>query len=187
MDHIDYKQMNNNFTQEKVEKINSIVVVDRSVNPARFSTYTTTWSQTMVLNVEIAKKLKIEGVKSILNIHPESDLQLKEFYLQFYDEVVVGGFERNLHLGDAYYFPHHLSTSTLVPALMTKKPIFILDTIKEFIFESFSNEMFDRMEIGKAYFDDNDKIVVDYNHLINKIKNYKHRDKVDLIQEYLIP
>ncbi len=155
---------------------NLIYVLDPWITDRRFKGDLLFWPYQVKLIREIGKQLKRLGLKYSFKARAETIHLTKLLYKDVFEHFEIEPFENILDKGKAFIFPGFIATSTLVPALFSKKPIIIFEETFNKSWDELKPMLNDRCHIVSSHLDSSDNLVFKNEDFINILEK-KLNDK----------
>lgn len=128
------------------------------------------------LEISLMKLLRKKGYRILYKTHPASIVDIKGVFDKYADEIVLEPFEAIYQKADCILFPHS-RTSTFGFALLTSKPIVLINTENTMWHPDVIADLKKRCRIVNAKTDERDRICFDDKTFIDAIDEaFNHQD-----------
>ncbi len=174
-----YKQISQKYLYKPSYKINKIMLMGFPFNSTRYVDGESNFFYSRVdLEYRLIVFLKKHGYSIIYKAHPDRLSEAHGLYDCIVDEIISEPFESVVHSADCFLFTHSSST-TFGYALLTNKPIFLIDINSNFVDHNSHDLLKKRVNMVPSFAAKSTRIIFDKESILNvlsKPTNNKYDD-----------
>jgi len=173
-----------NSTKPPPSSIKTVMFIEYPLTPHRHYAVYTFWAYQLELLLRVAIFTRELGIRTVLKRHPDRLKESENLYDDYFDELISIPFEEVFDVADAYFCPHIVST-TFPFALLTNKPVIILDTMLEGVWQEVRESLRKRCRVVPSWFDANGRLMFDEDAFAEVLMRKPEEPDDEFVKKYM--
>ena len=172
--------------KDTVKNINKIMIIGFPLNNLFYPSFPShNMFTNLYLEIEIAKLLKKNGYQVFYKAHPDQLEGAEGLFNGIVDKVISAKFEEIYEMADCILFTHS-RTSTFGFALLTKKPIVLINVNDLLWYDDALDQVCTRCKVVNAFSDSDGKIQVNKKELLESVATANDNICYDVVHNYAL-
>lgn len=169
------------------KRVRNIMLIGFSMDPYRYSELPGGLALIRLdLELRLIETLKLGGYRVIYKVHPDRTHEAHGIFDKYADVVLTEYFERVLDRADAFLFGH-VDTTTFGIALLTNKPVVVLNPETQKWFPEPFKLIKKRCHIIHTWFDERNRLIFDRDELLYALAKPPEEPNTEFVEKYMFP